>query len=229
MNGVVTVSCLGGFGRWGNQLFQYAVARAYAESIGAELLIPEHWIGRQLFEGVTERTIHGSPYHRLDGEILDGSTNCDLFGYFQRPEHLKLLSKAKLKQWLKPKEHIRRSGHPIVLHKRRGDYVGNGYYAVISDDSYVWAMEKFGYDPNQATVYDCSRPETSQYNDFFELMASRVIFRANSTYSFWAAALSDGKVYSPVVENRTGPIDCEFEEGNGAKIMQLFGRMDIGE
>ena len=34
MSSVVSISCLGRFGRFGNQLFQYAVTRKYAELHG---------------------------------------------------------------------------------------------------------------------------------------------------------------------------------------------------
>lgn len=226
MNGIIT-TCAGGFGRWGNALFQYCVARAYAEEIGAELRTGD-WMGRHVFQNVNEASMDGLNLKNATDEVLDGSTNIHLYGYFQRPEHLALLSRKKIKEWLKPKPEYQKQGHNLVFHKRRSDYIDNGYYAVITDKSYEDAARQFGYNPAEATVYDCSRPQEKTYHDFFEIVSSKKIFRANSTYSWWAALLSDANVYSPLVENRTGWIDCNFIQGNGAQIMQLFGEMHVG-
>lgn len=219
-NGIVT-TCAGSFGRLGNSLFQYAVGRAYAESIDAEFR-SGNWIGRQLFKGMHEPSSENLFLPVLEDEKLDGRTNVHLHGYFQRLEHIALLRRSKLKEWFQPMDHWKRKGHDLILHKRRTDYIGNDYYAVVSDKSYDDALKTYGYDASQAKVYSCENPESKQYDDFFEIMHSKVIFRSNSTFSWWAAALSDAKVYSPVVENRTGWIDCEFVEGNHPKIMQLF-------
>ena len=230
MNGIVTVSCLGGFGRFGNQLFQYAFARAYAESIGAELVIPPTWIGKEVFKNVKERTgLPPSNFERT--ESPGGRTNIDLFGYFQKEEHVSLLSRGKIREWLQPSEkYSGKKGHDLVFHQRRGDYINNSYYAIVSHASYEKAARNFGYDPSIAKIYsDETRREADQYDDFFEIVASRAIFRANSTYSFWAGVLTEGKVYSPVVEDRTGWIDCDFIPGNSSKLMCLFKDLNIKE
>jgi hypothetical protein len=62
-----------------------------------------------------------------------------------------------------------------------------------------------------------------------EIMASRVIFRANSSFSWWAATLSDARVFAPVVGNNTGWLDCSFVEGNHPKMYYLFDDMHIKE
>lgn len=227
MNGVIT-TCCGSFGRFGNALFQYCVARAYAESIGAELRTGD-WIGRRLFEGVNEPLMEGLKFPALKDEILDGSTNVQLHGYFQSPEHLKLLSRSKIKEWLKPKREWIKVGCPLAIHKRRGDFISSGCYALVSDASYTKAILKFGFDPEMAAVFSDDRPAGNQYDDFFQLMFSDVLFRANSSFSWWAAALSDGQVFSPVVEDKTGWIDCEFVKGNESRLMYLFGEMKIGD
>ena len=46
----VQVSCLGGMGRFGNQLFQYAFAKSYADKYNCILEIPSDWIGWKIFE-----------------------------------------------------------------------------------------------------------------------------------------------------------------------------------
>ena len=225
MGGIVT-TCAGGFGRFGNAMFQYAVARAYAESIGAELRVG-NWIGRDLFEGVNDKSSEGLNLPNIQDEKLDGVTDVHLHGYFQREEHVALLSRKKLKEWFKPRPQWVRKGFDLIFHKRRGDYIGNGYYAVVSDKSYDDAAHKFGYDPAKAEVFSDGRDQNLIYDDFFNLAASRVLFRANSSFSFWAGVLCDGIVYSPVVEDRTGDIDCEFVKGNYPKLMQMFKDLHI--
>lgn len=230
---MITVSCLGHLGHLGNQLFQYAFARAYAEKMGTQLLIP-NWVGREVFEGINEPVIGGDSKHSKEKtENPKGENDIDLFGYFQRPEHLALLSRKKLKQWFKPKpKYSGKIGHDLVFHKRRGDYISHGNFAVVSDKSYLDAAIKFGYGVEviKKTFSDekglCN---ADQYDDFFEIIASRAIFRANSTYSWWAATLSEAKIYSPVVENKTGWGDFNFVEGNHSKMVHMFGEMNLPE
>lgn len=225
MNGVVT-TCAGSFGRFGNALFQYCVARAYAESIGAELHVGP-WVGREIFEGVQEPMMRES-LPVLKDEKLDGSTNVHLHGYFQRPEHVALLSRKKVKEWLKPRKPWSDiAGHALACHKRRGDYLEAGY-AVVTDASYDKAMREAGYDPAQAKVFSDEDPGNI-FDDFFGLAHSKVIFRANSSFSWWACTLSDAEVYSPVVEDSSGWTDCTFVKGNHSRMHYLFGNIYIGE
>lgn len=59
--------------------------------------------------------------------------------------------------------------------------------------------------------------------DFFVLMNADVLFRANSTFSFWAALLGDVVTYSPVVEGKTGlRTDIDFVYGNHPKMIGDF-------
>ena len=198
---LVTVSCLGQYGRFGNQLFQYSYAKAYAEHIGAELHTP-NWIGREIFEDVNE------PIMQYKGDI-------DLFGYFQNPEHLALLSRSKLKKWFKFKNLPAFKQHDLVFHKRRGDYLNYlDSYAIVSDKSYTEAALVRGLDPDTALVLDDSRGGNYLLEDFLTMMHAKILFRANSTFSWWAATLGECKVFSPKVEDKTGWVDVEFVEGN---------------
>jgi len=61
------------------------------------------------------------------------------------------------------------------------------------------------------------------FPDFLRLYFARSIFRANSSFSFWASLLSEAKVFSPVLNKREiysgklgsgKEIDVEFIEGN---------------
>lgn len=205
-------------------MFQYSVARAYAESIGAEFRTPD-WVGRKLFEGVHDKLMEGPALPNAHDEVLDGSTNLHLHGYYQKSEHVALLSRAKLKEWFRPKNP--KQGHELVVHQRRGDYIQAGCYALVSDASYQVAMKSFGYNWDKAVIYSDANPVERQYDDFLEIMASKVIFRANSTYSWWAAALSDARVFAPVVEDRTNWIEADFVEGNHPRLCYMFKDLHI--
>jgi hypothetical protein len=196
---LVTISCLGNYGRFGNQLFQYAYARALAEQLGAELHTPD-WIGRELFIGVDE------PLMQTKGDI-------DLFDYFQNPEHLELLSRKKVRDWFQFKNPPKVAKHNLIFNKRRGDYLTHAdQYPIVSDASYIKGAEKYNLDHTKALILDQDNPDF--LTDFCLMMNCNNLFRANSTFSWWAATLGDCQVYSPKVEDKTGWVDVEFVKGN---------------
>ncbi|MBV9327305.1 MAG: hypothetical protein JO352_26455 [Chloroflexi bacterium] len=122
-------------------------------------------------------------------------------------------------------------------------------YSVISRDAYFAAFEKFGYSAdgiqwvsddytgkwhtNRRARYPAgwTYPTGSEYvkgmvfdwlDDFLKLYFARTIFRANSSFSWWAGVLSPtARVFSPVLDRRhiygvdgLEEIDVEFVEGN---------------
>jgi len=122
-------------------------------------------------------------------------------------------------------------------------------YSVISRESYLRAFRTFGYaeesihwvSDDYTGQWHVGRkmrfrgawdyPTGSQYlpgimfdwlDDFLKLYFARTIFRANSSFSWWAATLSPtAKVFSPVVQTRhiygvdgLAEIDVDFVEGN---------------
>lgn len=122
-------------------------------------------------------------------------------------------------------------------------------YSVVSKASYVRAFKKFGYDPDaiqwvsddytgrwhvgrkMRALGSWEYPAGSEYlpgivfdwlDDFLKLYFARTIFRANSSFSWWAATLSPtAKVFSPVIDRKhiygidgMEEIDVDFVEGN---------------
>jgi hypothetical protein len=88
----ITMSTLGQNGRFGNQIFQYAYLRLYAQTLGLEVETGD-WIGRDLF-GLEERLVTRPLPSLQEGSfdaaaaLVPGSaakTNVDLVGYFQLP------------------------------------------------------------------------------------------------------------------------------------------------
>jgi len=239
---IIQFTQLGKFGRFGNQMFQYAFARAYAEKYGCILEIPT-WVGEKIFKNVSHSPISKHcPRTSLD-EIKWGQVNIDLFGYFQKKEFIDILSEAKLREWFvlqdKWLEFFINLKTYAIAHLRRGDYqtLYADVFCIISKESYQRAFKKFGV--QEQSVY--WRAEESQVKwryidddilflpDFFEMMNVQHLFRANSTFSFWAGFFNKNKVYSPVVGNKVGVNDVEFVEGNASSIVAcnndfIFGK-----
>lgn len=237
--GIVQLSCLGAKGRFGNQLFQYAFARMYAEKYGHSLQIPYHWVGRVLFPACRHDPLidPNIKVRRIQDTDLvvptgpQGLGDVELDGYFQSANLINQLSISKCREWFAIDPKIRQKCTPIegfyvAAHLRRGDYLQHSnVFPVIKAESYRAAMKKFGYS-EKGVVWvsdgdgknrDLRFP--SQYDfiaDFVTLLEAPVLFRSNSTFGWWACALQEnGKCYSPSFPNGSqGWIDCDFVEGN---------------
>lgn len=233
MAGVVQISCLGSFGRFGNQLFQYAFARGYAEEIGAELQTPP-WIGQLLFGVADPPIIEQLPRLELD-EHPDDRADVDLYGYFQYRRAFEIYKLGRLRAWFtfRPEILARWAGPPApaALHLRRGDYVGSDpLYCTVELAAYHRAMQAAGLDLDWIQVVSEEEPTLTPLagaewlQDFITLMRAEVLFRANSTFSWWAATLGGHRVFSPVVEGLRGPhSDVPFVEGNHPRCIDLPG------
>jgi len=234
-NKIVQCTCLGHFGRFGNQIFQYLFARAYAEKNNAILEIP-FWIGEKIFKNVH----HPSPSIKLPRMGLDefpkeGKVNIDIFGYCQKKEFIDILSETKIREWLQFQdrwiEFFRCLKTATVAHIRRGDYLTkySNVFCVVSKNSYLAALEKFEILSRGNAMVWRSEEEQVRWRgldndllflpDFFDMMQCQFLLRANSTFSFWAGFFNKtGKVYSPLVEDKIGECDVDFIEGNWPRI-----------
>ncbi len=133
--------------------------------------------------------------------------------------------------------------------------ITNQGYSVISKESYEKAFLNFGYDPKKVEWVTDDKsgkhgiklnnyqdnwnyPEGSAYikdiffswlPDFLKLKFAKAVFRANSSFSWWASFLSDAEIYSPrlharVLYHQTGrELDVEFEKGNHPHWMCVKG------
>lgn len=225
--------------RAGNAMFIYAFCRAYAEAMGCDLITPP-WIGEKIFQNIPKpnllqrsirlpKTIPDHLHPEMMGHFF-GQKDIDIQAYAQHKMYLDWYSRAKVKEWFKLKPEydkaILNNFFPYATaHLRRGDYTQppfNKLYATVSDASYHLAMGKFGiprdahYIQQEKTFplsihVDIGAPWLT---DFITLRDATHLLRANSSFSWWAATLGNGKVYSPVVGNKVGWQDVDFVEGN---------------
>lgn len=213
-------------GRFGNQLFRYAHARALCEQNGYALKT-EPWVGEKIF------TLDGpenASFYRPTGNediVIDG--------YHQAQSSL-IYTRRDCRRWFKLKPEVERVARQFkiadfpVAHYRRGDYVGSSY-PLISRNAVMRAAHQFGINDRIVRISDdCPAhspmfpDELSFLPDFLALMQADVLFRANSSFSYWAAVLGHGKVFSPIITGLAGGVehdDVKFVEGNHARLAEL--------
>lgn len=147
---LITISCLGTWGRFANSLFQYAFLRVYAKKNNFRIQVPM-WIGHKLF-GCNEPLITEKLPFMFDGfneVIYDGTDsniagassppkNVDINGYFQYHSKFYLPYKDFFCSLFKPLPEIyeivkksvvllKSKGNTIIgLHLRRGDFEIHG-------------------------------------------------------------------------------------------------------
>lgn len=166
----------------------------------------------------------------------------DIFEFSDEVKNSNLYKRLEDRQGTYDIAHIRRDDITNIENNR----TGANAYSVLSLQSYVKAFKKFGYDPreieystddqiekwmrdvrrqNGGWIYPTGSVRVEEiffdwFPDFLRLYFARTIFRANSSFSWWAACISRAKVYSPILHERriyldsSLELDVEFAEGN---------------
>lgn len=224
-------------GRFGNNMFQFAHAKAFAEKNELELRM-DPWVGEKVF------TLGGYKPVRPNG-----SENFVLRGYFQNQESLNY-TRADCRRWFKIRDEllpslVNFSAYCEHAHLRRGDYAGYGY-PVISRKAVDAAQLEHQYQdefrknyrgPQYAVVSD-EQPlksplfvgEMAFLPDFYRLMRAPLLYRGNSSFSYWAAVLGHGKVFSPIIKGLVGGVEHDnvpFVPGNWPALADLQGITDL--
>lgn len=146
MDNFVSMTTLGRYGGFGNQIFQYAALKIYTKENNLDTEVPQNWMGRKLFLDCNDSSISDMPREQreppndciwLNGEKLEG---CDIKGYFQYhtslydEEYFRSLFRLKPlleKELRKPVEYLSNKVDSdgivnkttlIGVHIRRGDY-----------------------------------------------------------------------------------------------------------
>jgi hypothetical protein len=244
---------LGSLGGWGHSLFQYVFLKHYALVNGLSPEIPLGWAGRSVLAGAAMDEVIGEElYRRYPFDTLPDQpdTNIDLWGYWQRAEHMAGYDLKCIRDMLRLSDEytqmyrdIQGMGNYVACHVRRGDIARyqSDLYRIVSVDSYNRALDEFGlsdYEIRWITAPDVkldgvlrwrSNHEIPNHSilswlpDFLCLIGSRVLLRANSAFSFWAGVLHQGEaVYSPCVGGSTGYGDSTFEESNKNRLMSRW-------
>lgn len=207
------------FGRFGNQLFQYCYARAYCQQHSLELRVSP-WLGHGLFD--------------LHEPIASPEESNDFPGYHQHQSDL-IYTRTDVRKWLtflpSVQEVLSTFIEPIDcvrLHIRRGDYLSSGH-VVVSYDSYFDALNRYRIKKPPLYVSEAN-PLTllglpDFLPDFYRLGTAPILFRANSTFSWWAHVLGrlDQVVYAPVIDSKPPgpkPAFCSFVPGNHPRMSQ---------
>jgi hypothetical protein len=165
--------------------------------------------------------------------------------FIKRGKLLMNFTRAQARRWFtfRP-EFTYHSPYERAYHRRYFNPNTDRHFANISLNSYKRAMEKAGYSiddfeevservPHKVLAMpkglqlnlktegngcdDVVEKDCGLYTDFQILTQAKVLFRANSSYSFMAGVLGHGKVYSPQVKGVPGgweEQDAEFERGN---------------
>lgn len=204
-------------GRFGNMAMQYLAARAIAERDGLELRTPR-WIGEKIFQ--IEPTAEP-----------DYSSGFICSYFMSQPEICYTLTQVRkwfsfqgwVEERLKPL-----SGVDIAAHIRRGDFETEGY-CIPTLDSYYKACRQHGLNESSmcfVTEYSPTHiigmPKGAEMiPDFFILAKARTLLRANSSFSFVAAMINTGTIYSPVTIPIPGYCDLEFVKGNYPSISEI--------
>ncbi len=179
------------------------------------------WPGQKIFQ------LYDEPLNNPDEMIS---------GYHQDQASL-IYSREDVRRWFEFRPEIKRRlsfvpTYPLVAHMRHGDYKPLGY-VVVSRESISKGMQAFGFDSAEAEIIKEQEPHCcglfkteglSWLPDFWMMMKAKTLFRANSTFSWWAAILGTGRVFSPVITGLKGGIeqdDVPFVEGNWPRFADL--------
>ena len=232
----VTFSRLGHLGRMGNSMFQIAAVIGYAEKHGQPFGFPaweyQDYFANPLpsFPNEPVRVIQERSFSWHEPKAPFPHRNIDLYGYFQSEKYFKH-AEATVRHYFKPKKEYEKSNF-VSVHVRRGDYLGlsdyhnvlgmeyynaacgmfsNCIFAVFSDDI-PWCRENFKGD--HFIFVDSG----NDIDDFFIMASCAHHIIANSSYSWWAAWLSemDGKRviapkkwFGPAAPHNPKDIYCE--------------------
>jgi len=222
-------------GGLGNQLFQMAFAIAYCEKYGHTLHAPESVL-EKVFQLSFPRPTRELPSRNED--TANGEGDIQLYGYFQNQKSIDLYTRTKAKEWLKFRPEIYEklstiNKHEFVAHRRLCDYRNLGY-PIPSAASYSHAIMKcFKGDAGklvwlisdeQPSVAGLFPKDIDLIGDFYQMMCAKVLFRANSTFSYWAWVLADEnqRVFSPIIDGLGGgEVECAFTEASWPRFVCL--------
>jgi hypothetical protein len=179
-------------GRLGNQMFEYAFAKAQAKRLGVELALDvslyreDHPFQLLQWQGVTERIVpkqkttfreEGMPYNpELVSKIKDGDV---ISGYWQTPKYFNEI-KDELRQIFVPKWPISKRAFDwsnrildagtgsVAVHIRRGDYLSEQHSAFHGVLPFSYYQEAAKLMPKMNEMFIFSEDLTDPFVQSFE-------------------------------------------------------------
>lgn len=206
----------------GNHLFQYCFGRILATNLG-------YAFDPHALPGFpnTGTEVYGKKYNNpiqttknnhvvdMPGIIFDNSQRkIVLSGFYQRYEYYRDHKDDIKNDWLIVENRLpKRRSADAVVHVRRGDYVDIGYSLTL--DSYRKMIDSVNFEslyivtdaPEDAFFkgfadYNPTIVSQDRISDFKFLMSFDNIILSQSTYSWWAAFLSDAStIVFPITKN----------------------------
>ena len=217
LNDMIINTRIGSYGRIGNSLFQVAATLGIADKkkdkanlpvnweLRKQLNIPDEYFGDNIPDiEIKENQFHYDP--DLMNRINITKVN-DIFGYFQTEKYFEEI-KDKIKKWFKPKGIKDLGRWSVGIHIRRGDYIGSQYHINYTPEYYLSAIEKY-FNDDRYVFYICTDDvqyakihfrgeqfiieERNPFKDFKILCSCSGHILCNSSFSWWAAYLSNSK------------------------------------
>tara|TARA_B100001057_G_scaffold324894_1_gene325091 strand:+ start:3706 stop:5628 length:1923 start_codon:yes stop_codon:yes gene_type:complete len=190
--------------------------------------------------------VRKSDYGKTNTAFISLVTDCNWFY-----EKVKL---SEIRTYLKFTEEVKNTdmykklqdaqGTYDVAHFRRTDIARKNYvggHSMVSKKSYHEAFDKFNVDESKVVwisdeqkigwkfnenVPNISGKTISWLPDFLKIMFARKIFRSNSSFSLWAAWLSNAEVFAPWLHEYSPgkEVDFDFVQGNHPHWMSVKGK-----
>jgi hypothetical protein len=243
-------------GRTGNQAMQWLFAYAYAKKYGLVFQCDE-WIGERIWNlppysrpGLRQlprfNEVQLAEFARNIQHPHELRFDFEYRGYAQTQWCVDFYTKREAISCLRLKPEVEKAcidmlPHfskrvPITCHLRRGDYFGYNY-VVVKRSSYERALECFGllaapcYVSEETPWPRGDLPEELSFMpDFYRMMTTATLLRANSSFSWLAALLNpNALVLSPVIAGLEGgrEHDCQFVSGNWPRFANLNFTEDL--
>lgn len=207
-------------GQLGNRLFQYCFGRILAEELGYKL-------NANPIDGFprTAETVSGLEFPDESALTLSGFDRPDLEELLRNPPRLRIIANAyfqtyayyvryleRIRHWLSLAEYdcgeFRSDADTLVVHIRLGDYLTGRW--TLTPGSYLQCIESI---PHSSLVIVTDSPRSNFLEHFVQfrpkivhcepmdafkwmLNASKLVI-SQSTFSWWAAILSDADVWMP--------------------------------
>jgi hypothetical protein len=219
MTRLLQLDKIGNGGRLGNHLFTIASCIGLALRNGYTPRINEGWKYRADFPNIPQEWFGGIVKPEIYMNELGHYEYVDLFDWqlATLPKHNRIIVgylqshkywagyEDQIRHYLTPKGCNPGSRDALAIHYRRGDYVGNRNYIELSSMYYFKSCQNLNPDYEVVARSDDAQlikdmwGQTcgTELEDFTALAECKQHIISNSTFAWWAAYLSGGKVVAP--------------------------------